>query len=151
MVFTRSGWEDDASALYFRSGPFLGKQATTYTQAFPSRPDFGGAHMHPDANSFVLFGNNEVLIRDDGYAYKTTRNHNTLLVNGAGQMGGNAAWFKNDSNMNLSYSFPDIPRVETTQSYDYFVGASAEAYPVSAGLTRFNRHMLYLKAGSGIN
>ncbi len=145
MVFARSGWEEDASALYFRSGPFLGKQATAYTQAYPVHPDFGSAHLHPDANSFVLFGNNEVLIRDDGYAYKSTGNHNTLLVNGAGQMGENSAWFNGSRDPNLSYAFPEVSKVETTASYDYFVGASAAAYPSAAGLTRFNRHMLYLK------
>jgi tetratricopeptide (TPR) repeat protein len=146
MIFTRSGWQDDASALYFRSGPFLGKQATTYTQAYPAKPDFGSAHMHPDSNGFVLFGGNEVLIRDDGYAYKTTGNHNTLLVNGTGQMGENAAWFNSARDLNLSYAFPEISKTVTAGTYDYFVGASAAAYPGSAGLTKFNRHMLYLKA-----
>ncbi|GBF77309.1 hypothetical protein PA598K_05852 [Paenibacillus sp. 598K] len=145
LVFARSGWDDDASALYFRSGPFLGKHATTYTQAYPTRPDFGSGHMHPDANAFVLFGNNEVLLRDDGYAFKKTGNHNTLLVDGVGQMGENGAWFNSNRDIELSYAFPEMTKVESSASYDYFVGASAEAYPDSVGLSKFDRHMLYLK------
>ena len=81
IVSARTGWSGDESLVVFKCGPFIGHEAMdkfTY--------DPGGGHVHPDANHFVLFGGGQWLIRDDGYHPKWTGQHNTLLVNGRGQI-----------------------------------------------------------------
>ncbi|MGC8642231.1 MAG: DUF4962 domain-containing protein, partial [Isosphaeraceae bacterium] len=88
IISARSGWSGTESLVVFKCGPFLGHEAT---KRFSYDP--GGGHVHPDANHFVVFGDGEWLIRDDGYQPKWARLHNTLLVNGRGQTGEGEQWF----------------------------------------------------------
>ena len=74
--------------MVFKCGPFIGHDAMDKFSYDP-----GGGHVHPDANHFVLFGGGQWLMRDDGYQPKWTGQHNTLLVNGHGQLGEGAEWF----------------------------------------------------------
>lgn len=72
IVSARSGWSGDESLLVFKCGPPIGHEAT-----WKFKYDPGSGHVHPDVNHFVLFGVGEWLIRDDGYAWKQTSQHNT--------------------------------------------------------------------------
>ena len=104
----------------------------------------GGGHVHPDANHFVLFGSGQWLIRDDGYQPKSTGQHNTLLVNGHGQLGEGAEWF--DAGQALAVKArPRVLRAVSTPAMDQITSDAAEAYPRNLGLRRFVRHLIFVK------
>ncbi len=88
IVSARSDWSGNESLVVFKCGPFLGHQGV---KEFSYDP--GGGHVHPDANHLVIFGAGQWLLRDDGYRWKWTGQHNTLLVDGHGQLGEGHQWF----------------------------------------------------------
>jgi hypothetical protein len=100
--------------------------------------------VHPDANHFVFFGNGEWLIRDDGYHPKATAQHNTLLIDGAGQIGEGAQWFDGKAAL-AAKSQPRVLFAGSTPALDHIVGDATEAYPRETGLKRYVRHLLFLK------
>lgn len=139
IVSARSDWSGDESLVVFKCGPFVGHKAV---QAFKLDP--GGGHVHPDANHFVVFGRGDWLIRDDGYLNKATSQHNTLLIDGHGQMGEGAKWFQGSQALAVKAE-PRILRADSTPALDHIVGDATEAYPRASGLKRFVRHLLFLK------
>ena len=139
LVSARSGWSGDESLVAFKCGPFLGHQAV---QEFGY--DAGGGHVHPDANHFVVFGAGEWLIRDDGYRAKWSGQHNTLLIDGQGQLGEGKMWFDGSQALRLK-ARPRILRAESAAECDRIAGDATEAYPKALGLRRYSRQLLYLK------
>jgi len=141
IVSARSDWSGGESLVVFKCGPFIGHHATDRFNYDP-----GGGHVHPDANHFVLFGGGQWLIRDDGYRPKWTSHHNTLLVNGRGQLGEGAQWFRGEEAL-ARKAKPKILRAVSTPQWDHCIGDATAAYPVELGLERFIRHLLFLKPG----
>ena len=139
LVSARSDWSGDESLVAFKCGPCLGHQAV---QEFSYDP--GAGHVHPDANHFVLFGAGEWLVRDDGYRAKWTGQHNTLLVDGRGQLGEGKQWFQADEAL-AAKARPRIVRAISTPGLDQITGEASEAYPRDLGLRRHLRHLLFLK------
>jgi hypothetical protein len=139
IVSARSDWSGEESLVVLKCGPFLGHKAV---EEFSYDP--GGGHVHPDANHFVLFGAGQWLMRDDGYRSKWTGQHNTLLVDGRGQLGEGKQWFQGTQPLAVK-SRPRIVRAESTATLDHVIGDAAEAYPADLGLERFQRHLLFLK------
>jgi hypothetical protein len=139
IVSARSDWSGRESLLVFKCGPFLGHKAV---QEFSYDP--GGGHVHPDANHFVLFGAGQWLVRDDGYRAKWTGQHNTLLIDGRGQLGEGAQWFQGGQALAVK-SRPRVLRAESTPTLDHVAGDAAEAYPQDLGLERFERRLLFVK------
>ena len=139
IVSARSGWSGDESLVVFKCGPFLGHKAI---QEFTY--DAGGGHVHPDANHFVLFGAGEWLVRDDGYRSKWTGQHNTLLVDGQGQLGEGKEWFDGTQPLAVK-ACPRIVRVSSSADVDQMTGDAAAAYPPGLGLRRHLRHLVFLK------
>ncbi|MBI2301179.1 MAG: DUF4962 domain-containing protein [Armatimonadetes bacterium] len=139
LVSCRSDWSGAESLLVFKCGPFIGHHGVRHFSYDP-----GGGHVHPDANHFVLFGGGEWLVRDDGYAAKWTAQHNTLLVDGAGQMGEGAQWFKGSEPLAVKAA-PKILAITSTAALDHLVGDATAAYPPNLGLRRYVRHLLFLK------
>lgn len=139
IVSARSDWSGDESLVVFKSGPFIGHKAF---RDFAKDP--GGGHVHPDANHFSLFGAGDWLIRNDGYRWKWTAQQNTLLVNGAGQVGEGKMWF--DGNACLqARAEAHITRATSNPTLDVMTGEAEKAYPAGLGLTRYRRHMLFIK------
>jgi hypothetical protein len=139
IVSARSGWSGDESLVVFKCGPFIGRNALdkfTY--------DPGGGHVHPDANHFVLFGGGQWLVRDDGYHPKWTGQHNTLLVNGRGQLGEGAEWFNGSPALALKVK-PKVLLAVSTSAMDQVIGDATEAYPRDLGLRRFVRNLVFVK------
>jgi hypothetical protein len=125
--------------VVFKCGPCLGHKAV---QEFTYDP--GSGHVHPDANHFVLFGAGEWLLRDDGYRAKWTGQHNTLLVDGRGQLGEGKQWF--DATQALAAKArPKILRASSSADLDQITGEATQAYPAELGLRRHVRHLLFLK------
>ena len=139
IVSARSDWSGDESLVVFKCGPYIGHEAM---EAFTYDP--GGGHVHPDAGHFVVFGEGEWLIRDDGYRAKWTGQHNTLLVDGLGQLGEGQKWFSGGACL-AEDSRPSITRAESAPELDHIVGDVTDAYPEELGLKRFVRHLLYVK------
>jgi hypothetical protein len=139
IVSARSDWSGDESLVAFKCGPFIGHEAIAKFSYDP-----GGGHVHPDANHFVLFGGGQWLIRDDGYQPKATGQHNTLLVNGRGQLGEGAQWFDPGQALALK-ARPRVLRAVSTPAMDQITGDAAEAYPRDLGLRRFVRHLIFIK------
>ncbi|MBN1420297.1 MAG: DUF4962 domain-containing protein [Planctomycetes bacterium] len=139
IVSARSDWSGRESLVVLKCGPFIGHEAI---QAFSYDP--GGGHVHPDANHFVLFGAGEWLIRDDGYRAKWTGQHNTLLIDGKGQLGEGSQWFQGSRPL-AAKARPRILCAETAGGVDHIAGDAAPAYAADVGLERFQRHLLFLK------
>ena len=140
IVSARSDWSGDESLVVFKCGPYIGHKAV---REMPY--DAASAHhVHPDANHFILYGGGEFLIRDDGYHAKWTEQHNTLLIDGKGQLGESGIWFDGSEAHRLKAQ-PRIVRSISTPELDHLTGEAQEAYSPALGLKRFIRHLLFLK------
>lgn len=144
FIFARSHWEGDESYLAFKCGPPLGKHAAERSLTLKDW-NSGMGHAHPDANHFTLTAYGRNLIIDDGYYVAWTGDHNTLLVDGKGQLGEGVAWMGNNREPELADAYPRITKTDFSDEYDYFVGNATQAYSESSGLKQFMRHMIYLK------
>ncbi|UKS28326.1 Ig-like domain-containing protein [Paenibacillus sp. HWE-109] len=142
IVSARSDWSGDGSVVAFKSGPAIGHKALHMNES--PLDDWGVAHAHPDANHFMIFGDGEWLIRDDGYANKKTSNHNTLLINGTGQLGEGAQFLSNIPLQSVK-SEPAIVKTVSTSVYDYMLGDATQAYDSDLGLQKYKRHLIYMK------
>jgi len=141
IVSARSGWSGDESLVVFKCGPPAGHYATDKLSY-----DLGLGHVHPDANHFTIFGCGEWLLRDDGYAWKDTGQHNTLLIDGKGQVGEGSAWF-NAGGLNASRVkvHPRVVAAVSSESLDEISGDAAAMYPPVLGLKRYLRRLYFLK------
>lgn len=80
----RDSWSGDAVAGYFKCGPFGGYDMLRYSGG---EKYINVAHDDPDANSFILAIGGDIVAKTDGYSKrKSSRNHNTILINDFGQM-----------------------------------------------------------------
>ncbi len=142
-VMARSSWNEDAMMVAFKCTNNVAKKTM---KNYPGR-DLGSGHSHPDANSFQVYAFGEWLAVDPGYTqYKQSANHNTILVSGIQQYGGERTWFDAMETFGAR-SAPDIDRAESTESYDYARGDASGFYRPRARLARFVRHMVFLKPG----
>ena len=147
VVFWRSSWGADATALAFKCGPPEGHHAAALMTSMPDWHTEQG-HAHPDVNSFILWAHGKYLTGDSGYAgVPKTIEHNTLLVDGLGQGHegkGHDAW--------ANYPYARVNEAHITKatfgqsSFDV-EGEGAAAYDVSLGLTRYHRRIWSNGAG----
>jgi hypothetical protein len=139
IVSARADWSGDESLVVFKCGPFIGQKAITEFSYDP-----GGHHSHPDAGHFVVFANGEWLIQDDGIGPKWTSRHNTLLIDGQGQLGEGGEYFAAKDCLSAR-ARPRIVTATSEPQYDHIAGDVAPAYPGSLGLKRFVRRLLFVK------
>jgi hypothetical protein len=141
VVFWRSGWDAQATAIAFKCGPPEGHSAAALIATMPDWHTEQG-HVHPDVNSFILWARGQYLTGDSGYAgVPMTIEHNTLLVDGRGQGNegkGHDAWagFPYEQ-MNKAR----ITRAELTSHGFDLEGEGADVYDSSLGLKRYLRHI----------
>lgn len=149
IVAMRSDWKGDESILLFKCGPHAGHKALkNYPQCV------AGGHMAADAGTILLYAHGERLIGDGGYAKKVTAYRNTVLVNGIGQTGefdatNQSDWFE-CSDLRREKRGPSLLRVDLGKTADYIIGQVAPAYKPEAQLTRFLRHLIYLRPDTWI-
>jgi len=139
IVSARTGWDGREGLVVFKCGPFIGHEAIDDFSYDP-----GGGHVHPDAGHFIVFASNQWLIRDDGYQDKWTDQHNTLLIDGAGQLGEGRTWF-NGTECLSAKARPRTILASSSAELDHIAGDVTAAYPKSTGLERFVRHLLFVK------
>ena len=141
IVVSRTATLGNRTLVAMRAGAPLGRQA----QARHYDHNVGLSHVHQDVNHVTLFAKGHYMLLDDGYASrKLTAQHNTLLVNGAGQSDEGGLWTKSPV-WPLPYTQPSLRLVVTGPGLDYWVGQGAAAYPAAAGLKRFDRHVVFIK------
>lgn len=142
VVFWRTDWSDEATAVAFKCGPPEGHRTAELLKKFPDWRLSSG-HSHPDANSFIIWAHGQYLTGDSGYSgVPKTEHHNTLLVDGQGQGhegGGHDPWdgFPYDRLTNVR-----IRDVQLDKGLMYVEGDAAAAYPAALTLTRYTRHLL---------
>ncbi|HEY0306707.1 MAG TPA: DUF4962 domain-containing protein [Acidobacteriaceae bacterium] len=147
VVYWRSGWNKDATAVAFKCGPPEGHAAAAEIVAMPDwRPEEG--HVHPDVNGYILWAHGQYLTGVSGYAgVPKTAEANTLLVDGHGQ--GNDGAKGHDAWIGTPYSRLNQARIASVK-FDAkgftATGEGAGAYNVATGLTKFTR-TLTLTAG----
>jgi hypothetical protein len=139
IVSARTDWAGDENLVVFKCGPFIGRKAIMQFSYDP-----GGHHSHPDAGHFVLFANGEWLIQDDGFGPKWTSRHNTLLIDGKGQVGEGGEDFLAKECLRTR-ARPRIVAATSGPQYDHIAGDATQAYPAGLGLKRFVRHLLFVK------
>jgi hypothetical protein len=138
LVSARSAWSGDESLVTFSCGPYFGHRGVDgFTE------DLGGGHAHPTANSFAIFGAGEWLISFPGYLSRMAQYENTLVVDGHGQLNQpiNQGWW--DPMPLLTGKLH--PRIVTAASNPAFDRISGDATPVYGPLTRYVRHLLFIK------
>ena len=142
-ILSRSAWYGNESVLAFSCGPVGGKKLHEQLGIFSDYIKSSG-HAHPDANHFILYGNGEWLIRDDGYVSKHTQQHNTLLINGQGQIGDGDV-FLDTSKYFQSTEMATSYIGSFNANMDHIIGDATAAYEQGLGLQKYMRHLLYIK------
>jgi len=149
-ITSRSNWGQEAVMIGFKCGPFHGHAIQRIYDNLGEYHGFVNGHGHPDVNHFNIYAFGEWLVADDGYSKpKKTSYHNTILVNGYGQLGEwttevNSNWFDRQSVFNARAS-SSILKAESDSSYDYIVGDAENIYRPEAGLSKYLRHVIFLK------
>ncbi|HYF49289.1 MAG TPA: heparinase II/III family protein [Planctomycetota bacterium] len=140
LVCARSSWTEDATLVSFLCGPYQGHRVKEFHSG-----DLGGAHVHPDTASIQLYSRGEVLLADPGYEFiKHTSYHNTVLVDGIGQLGEGLKWYNTNRVLHFGGSAEVLHFCENGESVAW-VGDAAKMYLPEAGLKQFRRHVLYLR------
>lgn len=139
IVMGRSGWDGGEATYAFKCGPNSGHHANRRY-----RQDVSGGHMHPDAGHFILHAGGQWLIVDDGYHKKFTKHQNTIMVNGIGQVGEGYTWFE-DLEIRRGHPEGRILHTSTSDKLDIAIGDAAPVYMREAKLTKYLRHVLYVK------
>ena len=139
-VLARTSWEPEATFAAFVCRPLGG---LSYADLCARYGIGGTGHNHPAQGHFFLAAGSAVLAGDTGYTYaKTTRDHNTILVDGKGQFGDGEMW---------PSPKPGRPRLSAFAADGDITIVSAQvagAYPPALGLTRFDR--TFVLAGDGL-
>lgn len=140
LICARSAWEDErATAISFQCGPFQGHRARKLVNGDP-----GGSHRHADVASLILFSRGEFLLVDPGYeGIKRTDHHNTILVDGMGQLGEGLKWF----NVNRVLHWEGNGHIAYFSNGDQstvWSGEAAGMYVADAGLEKFTRQVAFL-------
>jgi hypothetical protein len=138
VVYLRSSWQADATAIAFKAGPPEGHRVT---RLLPGLPEWklSSGHAHPDAGSFIVWARGRYLLGDTGYAgLPSARDHNTLTFGGVGQgvEGEHDVWAR------VPYVQLDGIRITEASLSGPGVRIVAElaaAYPASLALTRATR------------
>lgn len=141
MVGARSDWSGDESLVLFKSGNPVGDHVFRTHRESIHRGEY--FHHHREAAHFVLFGGGQWLIRNPGYGLRDTRVHNTLLVDGHGQLGDPripGPW-----PLDETARFPRIVSIKATPQVDRITGDAAAAYPPEAGLRSYQRELIFIK------
>jgi hypothetical protein len=138
VVYIRSSWAKDATAIAFKAGPPEGHRVAALLPRIPEwRLDSG--HAHPDAGSFIVWSRGRYLTGDTGYAgLPSARNHNTLTFDATGQ----GVETQHDVWRSMDYRGLDGIRIREAEiggGRARIVADLAAAYPKAAGVTTFTR------------
>lgn len=143
IVSARSDWSGDEAMVVFKSGNPIGDYAFRRHRDRVHHGEY--YHIHRDSNHFCLFGGGQWLIRNPGYGRWDTRYHNTLLVNGRGQKGDRDPAVPDEWPLTAKSRFPRMVSVSSTPEVDRMVGDATAAYADDAGLSGYQRELIFIK------
>lgn len=145
--FGRSAWNDTtATYVTLKCGLPGGRHA--YETYWGGNPVGGWepSHFLPEQNSFTLSYGPDYLVQASGLQspHHRTYNATTMLVNGQGQIGDSTkgTWPLPANELAMNPHLADTFMLKTV---DYVVGDATTSYPSTLGLTKFKRHMLYVR------
>ncbi|MBK6767339.1 MAG: DUF4962 domain-containing protein [bacterium] len=145
--FGRSVWNDTtATFVALKCGLVCGRNA--YETFWGGSPvgDWEPSHFLPEQNCFSLAYGRDYLIQPAGLQSPVHRTYNstTMLVNGKGQIGDSLKneWPLPINRLSMNPHLADTFMLETV---DYVVGDATTSYPSTLGLTRYQRHFLYVR------
>jgi len=138
VVYMRTSWGRDATAIAFKAGPPEGHRVATLLPTLREwRLDSG--HAHPDAGSFIVWAHGRYLTGDTGYAgLPSARNHNTMTFAGVGQ----GVETQHDVWRQMDYRALDGIRIREANlagGRARIVADLTAAYPKAAGVNAFTR------------
>jgi hypothetical protein len=140
----RSGWDKDATAIWFRCGPPEGHAAAGKLKELKDWIPNAG-HVHPDIGAFLLYAKGTYLATTTGYTMnKWTKDHNTLLIDGKGQ----AVDGSYHNERGVPYEHLDDAKIEAahlTPSYGYARGTFGSAYTRQVKDVELKRNVLITK------
>ena len=154
----RESWDADAVAASFKCGPFGGYTLNEYIHS-PGSSGYGNvAHDDPDANEFLIAMGDELVFDSDGYsAKKMSAAHNTVLINGLGQMSQGRPegemWSQPGGDMRkmgVVTAYRDtgsILAVEGEAAGSYLAYKDKKNGKERPAIDRFRRTMLWVKGG----
>jgi hypothetical protein len=143
LFYVRDGWKADNVAAFFKSSPYGGFKLNKYRNDNEYKY-LNVAHDDPDANQFQIFTGGRKVARDDGYSYmKLTSGHNTILVNGAGQIGEGEHWTQ--PGRGGVKDMTTLARPTTFKDAGDVVVAEGEAGGAYKDLDRFRRTLIWVK------
>jgi hypothetical protein len=144
-ITSRSDWGSDAIMIGFKCGPFHGHAVQELYNNMISYHGIVNGHGHPDVNHFNIYAYGKWLAKDDGYSRpKWTNYHNTIIVNGHGQLGEGTTWFDRGAVFNAKAT-SRIIKAASDSALDYIIGDAQNIYKPAAGLQKFFRHFVYVK------
>jgi len=141
VVYYRTSWNTDATAVAFKAGPPEGHRVTTLLSQVPEWRLSSG-HAHPDAGSFIIWARGRYLTGDTGYAGQPqARHHNTITVGGEGQgdEGDHDVWPKMDQ---AALNSVRITLMQATAGGLRVEADAAGAYLPATGLAKFHRTLI---------
>ena len=165
-VFLRDSWSGNEAVVHFHSGPIMGNTASEFRKKYTGNT-LGTGHNHPDMGSPLIFAEGEWLFDDDNYVTGVTTNHNTLTINGIGQIGEHDRMSTDYPDPNpeeegeyltswqaMLYAKPEIVKNEKLLNGDlvYVVCDLTDIYPdehyydKDTKLNKYYRHFVYLKS-----
>jgi hypothetical protein len=156
-VIFRSGWDKGATIFALKSAPFGGHSVWERIKAgVPEVQALNIGHDHADDNGFYLYGGGSWLAPEaEGYyighpdspgpqANKTIF-HNSMTIDGVGQLGeGVRPSDRATANDWYDDRAGSIPFHASSRNNAYAIADGAKLYPAALGLTRWDRHVLFL-------
>jgi len=144
-ITSRSDWSENAVMIGFKCGPFHGHAVQELYDDMTEYNGIVNGHGHPDVNHFNIYAFGKWLATDDGYSKpKWTSFHNTILVNGYGQLGEGSKYFDRSA-VFYTKATSQIIKAESNIVYDYIIGDAENIYNPQAGLVKFLRHLIFFK------
>lgn len=155
LQVVRDAWHEGGVAAMFKCGPLGGYTLNRY-RAEHGFPYVNVAHDDPDANAFVLFANGRFLAETDRYSTrKNSANHNTILINGAGQSAHRRPdtqhWTQPARGRRSMHDAAVVTARATRGKHLAIEGDASGAYPADTtgverpGLTRYRRSFLWVE------
>jgi hypothetical protein len=134
----RDGWQKEDVGFMLKCIPYAGERLLEYRKEY-NNSYINIAHDDPDANTFLLYTDGEMVADYDAYANpKLTSSHNTILVNGEGQRHDGKGWTQPIENMQ------DLATVTTWKVTDDAVIMEGEAGNAYEALDRYRRAVIWI-------
>ena len=138
FVTLRDSWDENATALWFKCGPFQGKAASKRFKKSVASP-----HARADQMSFQIVTRGQ---RMTSYGNWKCESYSYPMFRGLAQYGGDRKSGLNGREIYKNVKVePALKRVTTSDSFDYIAGDAGGIYRKEAGVRSFRRHIVFLK------